>query len=154
MTGSARPGRPIVIALAAASALALMSPGVDARSLVGVYEGRISCGRLTDVKRVWTSPFRMTVEDGAARYERPILRDGHGTGVYERGSGTVAANGRVGLAGRADGATYLFDAQYQGELAGDAATLVGTQLWYIRGRDTRSERSCRIDLTRVSPTPS
>jgi hypothetical protein len=133
----------------ASSALVLLPVNVAAQSWDGIYDGTIHCGLVTDAKRVWESPFRMTVEDGAVRYERPILRDGQSTGVYERGGGTVTASGRVGLAGRAHGTSYVFDAQYQGELTQDAARLVGTQLWYIAGRDGESARSCRVNLVRV-----
>jgi hypothetical protein len=124
-------------------------PRAAAQSFDGVYAGTISCGLSTDVNRVWESPFRMTVEDGKAHYERPILRDRDSTGVYERGGGTVTREGGIGLAGRADGATYVFDARYQGQITEKAARLVGTQLWYIRGKDGESERSCHIELIRV-----
>jgi hypothetical protein len=141
-----------LVRVGACSALVLLPLSVAARSLDGTYDGTIHCGLVTDAKRVWESPFRLIVEDGAARYERPILRDGQSTGVYERGDGTVSASGKVGLAGRAHGTSYVFDAQYQGELTQGAARLVGTQLWYIAGRDAESQRSCRIDLVRVPGT--
>jgi hypothetical protein len=138
------------MALAVFCGLAL-PPAVSARSYDGVYDGTIRCGQSTDANRVWESPFRMTVERGRARYERPVLRDGGNTGVYERGGGTVTPDGRVGLAGRADGATYVFDSQYQGTMTQHAASLGGTQLWYIGRNEAGSERSCHIELTRVPP---
>jgi hypothetical protein len=140
-----------LVRVGAGSALVLLPLSVAAHSLDGTYDGTIHCGLVTDAKRVWESPFRLIVEDGAAQYERPILRDGQPTGVYERGDGTVTGSGKVGLAGRAQGSSYVFDAQYQGELTQDAARLVGTQLWYIRGHDDESERSCHITLIRVPP---
>jgi len=138
-----------LIRVAASSALVLLPLTVAAQSFDGTYDGTIHCGLSTDAKRVWESPFRLTVEDGEARYERPILRYGQSTGVYERGGGTVTASGKVGLAGRAHGTSYVFDAQYQGELTEDTAQLAGTQLWYIRDDAAGSERSCRINLMRV-----
>ena len=140
-----------LVKVACVNALLLLPLSLAAQSVDAVYDGTIRCGLLTDAKRVWVSPFRLTVENGRARYERPVLRNGQPTGVYERGEGTVTASGRVGIAGRAGASRYVFDAQYQGELEQDAGSLTGTQLWYI-GDDDGSERSCRIDLVRVPGT--
>ena len=70
------------VTFAAGSALVVLLPlSVGAQSFDGTYDGTISCGLVTDMKQVWKTPLRMTVEDGEARYERPILRHGHSTCV-------------------------------------------------------------------------
>ena len=141
-----------IVWLVAGSVFALMPLCAAAQSFDGAYDGTISCGLLTDAKRVWESPFRMIVDNGEARYERPILRDGQPTGVDERGGGHVTADGEVVLSGRANGAHYVFDARYHGHLTQKDASLDGEQLWYMSDRGAASRRSCRIDLLRVSPS--
>lgn len=143
------PNRYRALGMTVAAALMLVADAAWGQSFEGTYAGTIQCGLLSTLTRPLRTQFTLTVAGGAATYERPILdpRRGDHSGSWERGAGTVTADGDIVLNGKGEG-TYVFDAEYRGSLRTSPIRLTGTQRWIVRG--VMEPRSCQIDLNRSS----
>jgi len=122
-----------------------------AQSHDGSYAGQITCERIPGqtAGRLKTD-FILIVAGGKARYEREVMQrtdTTRGTGVFERGTGTVPTIGEVILTGGAGRAHWRDDASYRGQLAGMTSQLSGTQLWRLPDRDPHT-RPCSISLVK------
>jgi hypothetical protein len=136
----------------AVALLLAAAPDVRAQSFDGEYGGKMACGILTESRQPLSVDFSMKVSGGKAMYEREILRpgpDGSGpvrTGSFERGMGTVSAQGDVLLRGKGD-PPFVVEGEYKGQIQGNPIKLTGTQRWMIRG--AAEERSCEVELRRL-----
>jgi hypothetical protein len=112
------------------------------------------CQSVANQTVVGNVPFAMTVTGGRASFQREIgTPDGRPTGTYERGTGTVGADGTVSLTGGGEGRgtqtgrTWSFSSNYGGRISGGSLTMQGQQLWQIPGTPNAT-RACTITLSR------
>jgi hypothetical protein len=92
----------------------------------------------------------MTVAAGTARFERDVLSAQSNTpsGIRERGTGTVAADGTIALTGAANGQQFAYEAKYRGKIAGDVGKLTGSQHWLRTDMQGAIDRPCTIEIRR------
>jgi hypothetical protein len=112
----------------------------------------ITCDPLGRAGRTNTA-FSLTVANGAIRYERRVFTpEGTWLGAYERGAGSVSADGSVTLNGQAPGqgsaAGTSAQASYRGRIDGNTMNLDGHQFWTNNSTGNTSPRPCRIQLSR------
>lgn len=124
-----------------------------AGGLDGVWSGTITCDPVGSTTRPLNTPFSLTVANGSVRYERRIFQpDGQWFGDFERGTGTVAADGGVTLTGQAVGqgtaAGSRGQMNYSGRTSGGAMNLQGQQMWTGPRGTPLPARACTIRLSR------
>jgi hypothetical protein len=132
-------------------AFAVAAPAAVAQSFDGNWTGQISCAKLSFTRATQTVPITMTISGGSASYSRQVYNEDNSAVVgTEVGSGTVAATGAIAVSARWQSAgaapRFTYTASYSGTIAGNAATLQGTQVWSFDGKT--ENRSCSITMRR------
>lgn len=127
-------------------------PSGAARGFDGTWQGTITCEPLGRAGRS-NIALTLTVANGSARYEkRALTPEGVWLGAYERGWGSVSADGSVTLNGQMPGqgsaAESSAQASYRGRADGNTMNLNGHQLWTNSRTGNSTPRPCRIALTR------
>lgn len=128
--------------------LLVASAAVAAPSFDGTYTGTLTCPAFPGQEPV-RAPMSMTVAGRTATYEREIVPPAGpgGAGTYERGTGTVAPDGKLVLTGGCEGG-FSCATDYRGDLSAKPIRLKGTQRWWYRGGDR--QRECEAELTRAA----
>ena len=117
----------------------------------GVYQGTLTCQEIRGVTRAgYNFPLKLVVTDTQASYEREFRSDDgkRPLGVFERGAGTVAANGDIVLRGSFTSVQTKrsMTVEYRGKIEAGRARLAGTQRWSTEAGP--SDRNCQIDATK------
>ena len=131
------------------------APAVASAEAAGpsvIWRGRIQCGPIPGmVSRTLNQPIEVAVAGDQATYQRQVKRGDTGgqTEYVEQGSGTVAADGGVTLAGAANAPSFRYSATYEGRLppGGGSTRLTGVQHWSARTINSY-DRPCSLVLRR------
>ncbi len=141
----------VLFVTSAFGCLALHAPAGAADDFDGKWTGTINCAKLSFTKGPFKVPMEMTVDKGAASYIRDVYnKDGTQVVGTEEGKGTIDG-GKLTLTGTwkstLERPRYSYTASYEGNVAGKAANLKGTQVW--KSVDGKTEnRACTIALKR------
>lgn len=118
------------------------------------WRGNLRCGPVPGFSRLpLNQEIEVTVNGSTARYDRAVrvVETSVDSEVREQGSGTIAADGSLTLAGQASSPAYAYSAHYSGMLRpdGGASRLSGVQKWTAR-RTRATDRNCSMTLRRAS----
>lgn len=126
----------------------MLLAGAPALAQTATWTGEIRCtsgGSLGALR----APFKVTVTGTQARYERPVFNPQNASQIVgnETGSGQVAPDGSVRLAGDYSSPTSTLAGKYEGKLSRPEAVLTGAVTTFNRQNRSGVERLCRITLS-------
>jgi hypothetical protein len=129
--------------VAASLATAMLPAGAafaqSAPSLDGAYKGMLVCAQLPGQPEVIRVPLDVVITNNVVQFSRPIFVNGRAVGS-EMGSGTVEGT-TVHLKSNGTNGNARYEGNYNGELALDGGTLMGTQAWTTAATENRT-RTC------------
>jgi hypothetical protein len=135
-------------------AFALGDPreGLGAEDLQGVWQGEMSCAKLSFTKAPQKVPFEMAVSGSHASFARKVWNQDNSAIVgSEEGRGEIGTNGSVKLFSEWKSAgtpgRYSYHASYAGTLVNNVGSLAGRQVWTANG--VTEERACSISLKKL-----
>lgn len=133
--------------LALVFATCAVSSPANAQGIDGVYAGSLGCETLVgQTRRQLASDIRITIAGTAVSYEREILNpDGGGTGIKERGTGTVKGDS-LSMAATGRGNGWSYEASYSGTIGGGTIAMRGAQKWRVN--QGNQDRQCTINARR------
>ena len=131
----------IAVVLQAAAVLPATAASFD-----GAYRGTLNCAKLSWTKAPLSNePVSVAILDGKVSYSRVLYGVDRSTVVgQETGTGTIAPDGAIELAGGSTGRLGTMKATYKGKIEAGAAILDGAQSVTYQGKT--EIRACTLQL--------